>query len=129
MSEGVRIFEHAIETARSTRGTPQGTVRISTPVELGLYLIENVMPGFFEKYPLVKVEWDLSGEKRNLIHHRLDLAVRAGQQPDESSMIARKMGSVRFSAFVSPTLKLPKFKTLDSATPETTTDTKAAPKK
>lgn len=112
--EGVRIFEQAIESAQSTRTAPQGTVRISTPVEFGLYLLENVMPGFFEAYPLVKIDWDFSGEKRNLLQHRLDLVIRAGH-PDEDSLVARKIGSVRFSAFISPKLKIPRAKSLDVA--------------
>lgn len=110
--DGVRIFEQAIESVQSTRSAPQGTVRISTPVEFGLYLLENVMPGFFETYPLVKIDWDFSGEKRNLLQHRLDLVIRAGR-PSEDSLVVRKMGSTRFHAFVSPKLKIPKMDRFD----------------
>lgn len=110
--DGVKIFEQAIESIQSTRSAPQGTVRISTSVEFGLHLLEHVMPGFSETYPLVKIEWDFSGEQRNLLQHRLDLVIRAGH-PKEDSLIAHKIGAVRFRAFVSPILKLPKVKKID----------------
>jgi DNA-binding transcriptional LysR family regulator len=113
--DGVKIFEQAIESVQSTRSVPQGTVRISTTVEFGLYLLENVMPGFFEAYPLVKIEWDFSGEQRNLAQHRLDLVVRAGR-PTEDSLIARKIGPVHFLAYVSPKLNVPKKKNIDIET-------------
>lgn len=115
--DGVRIFEQAIESVQSTRSKPQGTVRISTPVEFGLYLLEHVMPGFFETYPLVKIEWDFSGEQRNLTQHRLDLVIRAGH-PKEDALIARKIGPVHFRAYVSPKLNLSKMKKLDTETLE-----------
>lgn len=110
--DGVKIFEQAIKSVQSNRSTPQGTVRISTPVEFGLYLLENVMPDFFETYPFVKIEWDFSGEQRNLALHRLDLVIRAGQ-PKEESLIARKIGPVHFRAYVSPKLHVSKTKKLD----------------
>lgn len=107
--DGVKLFEQAIESAQSTRRAPQGTVRISTTVEFGIYLLEYVMPGFFETYPQVKIEWDFSGEQRNLAEHRLDLAIRTGRPP-EDSLRARKIGPVEFRAYVSPSLNLPKKK-------------------
>jgi DNA-binding transcriptional LysR family regulator len=110
--EGVHIFEQAIESVQSTRSAPQGTVRISTPVEFGLYLLEYVMPGFFETYPLVKIEWDFSGENRDLLQNRLDLVIRAGN-PNEESLVVNKLGAVRLGAFVSPRLKIPKMKKFD----------------
>lgn len=112
INQGVKIFEQAVESIQSTKSTAQGTVRISTPVEFGLYLLENVMPGFFETYPLVKVEWDLSGEQRNLAQHRLDLVIRAGHPKDES-LIAKKIGPVHFRAYMSPNFKMPKTKNID----------------
>lgn len=104
--DGVHIFDQAIESVQSTQSTPHGTVRISTPVELGLYLLEHVMPGFLEAYPLVKIEWDFSPEKRNLLQNRLDLVIRAGR-PSEDSLVIRKLGNVAFRAFISPGLKIP----------------------
>ncbi|WP_454780390.1 LysR family transcriptional regulator [Legionella sp. WA2022007384] len=104
--DGVHIFDQAIESVQSTQSTPHGTVRISTPVELGLYLLEHVMPGFLEAYPLVKIEWDFSSEKRNLLQNRLDLVIRAGR-PLEDSLVIRKIGKASFRAFASPELKIP----------------------
>ncbi|WP_413577964.1 LysR family transcriptional regulator [Bdellovibrio sp. HCB290] len=111
--DGVKIFEQAIESIQSTRSAPQGTVRISTPIEFGLYLLEHVMPGFFETYPLVKIEWDFSGEQRNLAQHRLDLVIRAGH-PKEEALIARKIGPVHFYAYISPSLSIQKRRKLDA---------------
>lgn len=117
VQDGVKIFEQAIESLQSTKSAPQGTVRISTPVEFGLYLLEHVMPGFFEAYPQVKIEWDFSGEQRNLLQHRLDLVIRAGN-PKEDSLIARKLGVIEFRAFVSSRFKIPKLKKIDIETLE-----------
>jgi DNA-binding transcriptional LysR family regulator len=115
--DGVKIFEQAIESVQSTRSAPQGTVRISTPIEFGLYLLEHVMPGFFEAYPLVKIEWDFSAEQRNLAQHRLDLVIRAGN-PNEESLVARKIGPANFRAYVAPNYPLAKKKKIDLETLE-----------
>ena len=111
--DGVRIFEHAIESIQSIRSKPQGTVRISTPIEFGLYLLEHVMPGFFEAYPQVKIDWDFSGEQRNMTQHRLDLVIRAGN-PELDSLIARKIGPAYFRAYTSPKIKLPAIKSIST---------------
>jgi len=105
--QGLRSLEQAVEAVHSTHGAPEGLVRVASPVEFGNFIIERVLPGFFDEYPGIRIEWDLSSDERNLIELGFDLAIRAGR-PKEESFVIRKLGLSRFQAFVSPSFQLPR---------------------
>lgn len=120
--EGRRLFDEvaskiedtqkAVRELLSLKGAPQGVLKITAPVELGQYLIKYCMPGFFEAYPAISLQWDLTSEKRDPVKQGIDVIIRAGR-PDTDSLIIRKLKETRFCAFKSPELKI-KTKNLSS---------------
>ncbi|MDR3606990.1 MAG: LysR family transcriptional regulator [Oligoflexia bacterium] len=97
-------LEQAVDSLLSTRMKPRGVVRVSSPVETGQYLVQKVLPGFFKAYPEIELEWDFFANERSPLDPGLDLLIRA-TQPEEKTVISRKIGTVRYSAYASPRLK------------------------
>lgn len=95
----------AIKELLSLKGAPQGVLKISTPVDLGTFLLKNCVPGFLERYPQISLQWDFSTEKKNLNLSGIDLWIGVGK-PKTESLIVRKITETRLYAFKSPDFKL-----------------------
>lgn len=91
----------ADEQVTQTQSIPQGLLRITAPVELGGALLPMVIEQFQKMYPAVQLEIILSDRTVDLVSEGIDLAIRAGDLKD-SSLIAKKIGSVYFAPFASP---------------------------
>lgn len=102
-AEAARIVADARrleEAVRQTRSTPQGTLRIAALALLG----ELVAPAVAElllRHPALRAEVTLTEQHVGLASSAFDLALRIGPLPD-SSLVARRLGSVRTGAFASP---------------------------
>jgi DNA-binding transcriptional LysR family regulator len=83
------------------RNSPQGHVRLGSPVAFGLFLTPRV-PALLDQYPGLSLELALSDHRVDLIEDRLDLAVRSGPIAD-ASLVARKLGAFHRLAVASPT--------------------------
>lgn len=113
--EGSRLYEEiapkiedtqkAVSELLSLKGTPQGILKVTTPVELGQYLVRNCMPGFFETYPAIALHWDFTSERRDPVKQGVDVIIRAGR-PQTESLIIRTLKETKFYAFKSPNLKI-----------------------
>lgn len=80
---------------------PRGTLRITAPLTLGYLFLGEVIASFLQAWPEVRVEVSLSDRRVDLIEEGFDLAIRAGTL-DDSSMIARRLGSTAFVCCASP---------------------------
>jgi DNA-binding transcriptional LysR family regulator len=80
---------------------PQGFLKITAPIELGAILLPDVIMQFQKLYPKVKLDLMLTDRTVDLISEGIDLGIRAGQLKD-STLIAKKIGSVFFAPFASP---------------------------
>ncbi len=65
-----------------------------------LYLIP-LLPKFFERYPDIELELDLSEDSRSLIAKRFDVGIRVGVLND-ASFVARPLGPLRLLLCASP---------------------------
>ena len=87
----------AIDDAESAaRGADRlsGLLRVALPPEYGVRRIVPLLPAFFARHPLLKIELMMSDRYENLIAEGADLALRIGDLPD-SSFVARKLDSAR----------------------------------
>src|ERR1700761_284393 len=87
----------AIDEAESTaRGADQlsGMLRVALPPEYGVRRIVPLLPEFFARHPLLKIDLMMSDRFENLIAEGADLALRIGDLPD-STFVARKLESAR----------------------------------
>jgi LysR family transcriptional regulator for bpeEF and oprC len=92
------------ETAAIVQGSlrePQGVLRLTCAVDLGVLLVNRWIGAFLRRYPQVRVDAELSNRTVDLIHEGFDLAVRVGPLAD-SALSARKLGEVRCLLYASP---------------------------
>jgi DNA-binding transcriptional LysR family regulator len=94
-------IEDAISAAHEAGKTPRGTVRVTAPVDLGTLLLADVVARFVRKYPQIRVELTLTSRVVDLVEEGFDLALRAARL-DDSTLIARKLGSSSMGVFASP---------------------------
>ncbi|MET2970052.1 LysR family transcriptional regulator [Vibrio harveyi] len=83
-------LDEAEAEARSEVASPQGTIRISAPVAFGRILLAPIMAEFFQHYPDIKVDLQLSDQHTDLISDGIDVAIRA-KQLEDSTLIARHL--------------------------------------
>lgn len=95
--------EAATALAQHRQVTPHGTLRVSLPPEFRELSIVEVVTEFSRQYPNVRLELDLSSRRVDIISERFDVAVRAASQlPDDSSLVARRLESLRNFLYASP---------------------------
>lgn len=99
-----RILQDVGEAERSVSGeylTPKGELVLSAPIALGRSYLAPVAVEFLGQYPSVDVRLIFADRRLNLIEEHIDIALRVGELQD-SSLIARKVGSVRRIVCASP---------------------------
>lgn len=93
-------IDEATSAASDLQRELRGPIRLTAPVDLGVWAIAGTVARFVRKYPHVRIEVRLSGRIVDLIGESFDLAVRAGPIRDES-LIARRVGSVELGLYAS----------------------------
>jgi DNA-binding transcriptional LysR family regulator len=92
-----------IETAEraviSLQATPQGLLRVTTPINL-TYL-GPIVADYLKRYPQVRLELFCTGRTVDLVEERFDLGIRAGTLSD-SSLIARSLGQATWFLVATP---------------------------
>lgn len=109
--EGMRFFEavvdaideldHAVATVEQSTTEPRGTVRVTTPSDLGRMLVIPALVAFLERYPDIALDLVVTNRFVDLVQERVDLAVRAGPV-HEPHLIARKLRPASFVLACSP---------------------------
>jgi len=98
---GLEEIKAAEAEIANIQGEPQGLLRITAPNELGSTVLPQLISNFIKKYPKVRIEVLLTDRRVDLVSENVDLAIRAGDMKD-STMIARRVGSIYFAPFASP---------------------------
>jgi len=80
---------------------PSGTIRISAPTTYGHHRLLPLLPAFRERYPLVKVEAQISNRNIDMHEENFDVAIRFRTQPD-STMVARHLEDAPLVVVASP---------------------------
>jgi DNA-binding transcriptional LysR family regulator len=75
-----------------------GTVRITASVPVAVHLLPGLLATMRETLPDIQVELVSSNQLSNLLRREADIAVRM-MRPDQSSLIAKKLGNVSLGAF------------------------------
>lgn len=99
-----RLLDDLDEAERAATGeyrAPRGHLLITAPVMFGRLHVEPVVLDFLKTYPDINVRLILVDYVVDLVENHVDLGVRIGQLPD-SSLIARKLGEVRWITCASP---------------------------
>lgn len=72
---------------------PSGTLRVSTPMSLGIQWIVPLLKDFRRRYPGILLTMDLDDVSRDIIKGGYDLAIRGSGELADSSFRARKLAT------------------------------------
>jgi DNA-binding transcriptional LysR family regulator len=70
---------------------PSGLLRISAPMTLTLLTLSEAMPRFLAQYPQLSVDLRMDDRRINIVDQGFDVAIRASDQLEDSSLIARRL--------------------------------------
>jgi len=102
-----QIIEDALQVEGSISGRqqiPQGRLKLSCPIGLGVSRIRPILAEFMAKYPKITLDIELNDHKVDLIADGFDLVIRAAVQLEDSSLISK-----RFMESTSLTLASPEY--------------------
>ena len=102
IADAARQMQLGAETLARTlagqRDQTTGTVRISASMVAATYLLPPVLAELHQQEPGIQLELVASNQITNLLRREADIAVRM-LRPEQSSLVARKLGSVGIGAY------------------------------
>jgi DNA-binding transcriptional LysR family regulator len=98
---GLALLSRSLSEAREAAGAPRGLLRVTAPVALGRQHVAPALPAFFERYPELRIELDLSDRLVPLAQEGFDLAIRHTSAPPETH-VAFKLCASRAMLTASP---------------------------
>ncbi|MFK8252985.1 LysR family transcriptional regulator [Ancylobacter terrae] len=72
---------------------PRGTLRITSPIMIGLHKLIPLLPAFLARYPQIKVQLDLSDDLTDPALSDHDIGLRWGEQQGSATIITRVASS------------------------------------
>ena len=109
--EGMRFFDSVVDAIdeldaavagiEQSISEPRGTIRVTTPADLGRMLLADPLSNFLDRYPEISLDLILTNRFVDLVQERVDLAVRAGAVT-EPNLIARKLRPSSFRLMARP---------------------------
>ncbi|MBJ7313784.1 LysR family transcriptional regulator [Rugamonas sp. CCM 8940] len=110
-AEGAAYYEHCLriladvraseESLSRSRLSPSGRLRVDAPTGLASAILIPAMPDFFRRYPDISLELGCTDRPADLIEEGVDCALRGGVL-DDSSLIARRVATMRFVTCAAP---------------------------
>ncbi|KAF1007774.1 MAG: HTH-type transcriptional regulator DmlR [Luteibacter sp.] len=86
----------------SSHLSPSGRLRVDAPTGLASEIIIPALPTFFARYPDIRLELGCSDRPIDLIEEGVDCAIRGDRQLADSTLIARRVGTMRYATCASP---------------------------
>jgi DNA-binding transcriptional LysR family regulator len=94
-SKEVLKYAHiAFEELGQLGKEPTGLIRITSPIDFGVFQLSSFVAKFCQKYPKVEIELNLNDEILDIVSQRYDLSFRIGWLSDSTNR-ARKLGNFR----------------------------------
>lgn len=104
-SRCVRILDDIAESdaaVTATQTAPRGLLRVSAPMSFGLLHMMAWMPDFMRRYPQVQLDLVLNDRAVDLIEDGIDVAIRVRTSLPDSSLVAKRLGTVTRVVCASP---------------------------
>ncbi|TMP40587.1 LysR family transcriptional regulator [Pseudoalteromonas citrea] len=79
----------------------KGQLKVGASVAMGQQVLRPVLGQFMHKYPEINVQLNLVNRRVDFIEEGFDVVIRIGQL-DDSTLIAKKLGSISRKLFASP---------------------------
>jgi DNA-binding transcriptional LysR family regulator len=87
-------IERSLDQLHDRHGQPQGLLRVSLPTSFALRWLSSRIPDFLVRYPNLRVDLALNDRFVDLVAERFDCALRIGTALPDSSLYARRLGSM-----------------------------------
>jgi DNA-binding transcriptional LysR family regulator len=100
-SRAVEEIFSAEAQVSSTHSDPQGSLRITAPIDMASDCFANLISEIRKAHPKISVEFVFTDEVVDLIAQGMDIAIRAGHLKD-SRLVARRVGTACWTPFASP---------------------------
>lgn len=98
----VENAEDALNTVNLAQQQPKGTLKISCPITFGLNYVKPLIADYMALYPEVHLDIDLSDNQIDVVQDGYDLAIRASQQLEDSTLISKRLGRYHIYNVASP---------------------------
>lgn len=85
----------------STATSPRGRLRVDVPSPFALMVLVPALPTFHARHPEIQLDLGVSDRQVDLIGDNVDCVLRGGKVTD-SSLVARRVGTLRFGAYAAP---------------------------
>ncbi|MDY6890454.1 MAG: LysR family transcriptional regulator [Pseudomonadota bacterium] len=85
----------------ASRAELRGRLRLTMPTEIGVFMMNEVIASFMQRYPRLELDVELGTRAVDLIEEGVDLALRLGPLPD-SNLIARPIAGLHRGLFATP---------------------------
>jgi DNA-binding transcriptional LysR family regulator len=97
----VEEMDNAQAAIEATRDTPRGVLKVSLPFSILRYVIVPRLAAFRERYPEIRLAFDATMRRVDLIDEGVDIAIRTGDLSD-SSIVARQLAVMPFVLVAAP---------------------------
>ncbi len=109
---GRRYFENCVRLldelgeveaeVRNSQAEPSGRLRVSAPINFGNAVLAPVICAIAQRYPKLEIQVELNDRFVDLIEEGFDVALRIRTSLPDSSLIARRIGSITRSVCAAP---------------------------
>ncbi|MEM5527460.1 LysR family transcriptional regulator [Gammaproteobacteria bacterium AS21] len=87
--------EQALGIINQANTQPKGVLKISCPIGYGITHLQAILLEYSQLYPDVKLDLDFNDRKVDVIQEGYDLAIRATQYLEDSSLVCKKITSYK----------------------------------
>jgi DNA-binding transcriptional LysR family regulator len=103
--DAVRILDEVDAAAEAVRGessAPGGRLRVSLPTSFAIAWLAERLPGFMQAHPQIELDLVLNDRHVDIVQEGFDCAIRIATQLPDSTLVARRLGSVQRLLVASP---------------------------
>ncbi|WAJ28297.1 LysR family transcriptional regulator [Antarcticirhabdus aurantiaca] len=102
VSSALDALEEAGQAVSPEGGEPSGLLRVSAPLTVTLTWLSHAIPGFLAKHPALRLDLHLDDRRVDLVREGFDLAIRGSDRLEDSSLVARRLATMRHVLCASP---------------------------
>ncbi|WP_459199798.1 LysR family transcriptional regulator [Pseudomonas tremae] len=100
--EVLGLVAESEQLAEQAQGDPSGTLRITAPLTFGSEVLAPALAQFSRHFPQVRLDLVLTNQRLDMIDNGFDVAVRLGNIPEASPLIARPMQDYTLTICAAP---------------------------
>ncbi|RMS13928.1 Regulatory protein, LysR substrate-binding protein [Pseudomonas coronafaciens pv. coronafaciens] len=100
--EVLGLVAESEQLAEQAQGDPSGTLRITAPLTFGSEVLAPALAEFSRHFPQVRLDLVLTNQRLDMIDNGFDVAVRLGNIPKASPLIARPMQDYTLTICAAP---------------------------